>query len=685
MYYFLAAVADVAANKYINASAIYYAPNMAFTPSYKGFYNKTLPLFAPRAFRTDDFNDPYHRQGTSTLNTILITDLGAIRFDSLSTNYTMKHYKINEWYNHWLPDNTKRHDSKTTYNVHITHANRTNETFVFHGPPHASDPSGPVQWTRPYFDCERSNKWVLAATSPIVDLNPRHTGWRHIEYPRYVAATVMEIDFERLDINQCPSGEGNPLPNFFAGTARCKEMTTECDPIDGYGFRRGGYQCRCKSGYRLPKIARNPFLGKLIEITTTQQYKKGFMCEKVGNIAVRTQNAEKKSKTIASQLIGQIRTVTGLNKNSTNRLDANTYTQFLKNITPHTCHNFARLVPALTLRGDVAHNKEVQFENQARMALRLANFISSFLQIVNSEDLFAEFRVPDKPLTSEQIIGEILSIVGSDHRIEGAGVLFDRKQFPNRTLFAPYAYIKRQAQLSFYVDDLSRNPPGISKIYTEHEYFRALKTRWTVNTDQLQTFIAKINIRFNSSGYNTIKYDKYPLQYKAAELKDGYWSSPQYDCGSFHNKWLITYSAPFFGWDSLKLKLEFKGVVIVKMDLMELDINQCDDNYYVNNAFKNTHKCDRLSSRCVPMLGRKFQSGGYKCECNQGYEYPFYDPVTYFDGQNLESEFQNMEKNFPSRFDSLKCRIAAGSHLRPSQLIIYLTLIIIFILNFYSN
>lgn len=51
MYYFMSVISDVAANRFINASAIYYAPNMSFTPSYKGFFNKTMPLFAPRAFR----------------------------------------------------------------------------------------------------------------------------------------------------------------------------------------------------------------------------------------------------------------------------------------------------------------------------------------------------------------------------------------------------------------------------------------------------------------------------------------------------------------------------------------------------------------------------------------------------------------------------------------------------------
>lgn len=45
---------------------------------------------------------------------------------------------------------------------------------------------GPVKWTRPYYDCGRSNKWLVAAIAPIADIFPRHTGFRHIEYPTYV-------------------------------------------------------------------------------------------------------------------------------------------------------------------------------------------------------------------------------------------------------------------------------------------------------------------------------------------------------------------------------------------------------------------------------------------------------------------------------------------------------------------
>lgn len=40
----------------------------------------------------------------------------------------------------------------------------------------------------------------------------------------------------------------------------------------------------------------------------------------------------------------------------------------------------------------------------------------------------------------------------------------------------------------------------------------------------------------------------------------------------------------------------YRGVVAVTMRLLELDINQCPDTYYVPNAFKDTHKCDKKTS-----------------------------------------------------------------------------------------
>ncbi|KAH9382232.1 hypothetical protein HPB48_016950 [Haemaphysalis longicornis] len=208
MYYFMSVISDVAANRLINSSAIYYAPNMSFTPSYKGFFNKTMPLFAPRAFRADDFNDPYHLEGTSTLNTIEAGRSGrdpGRHPEPQLLERPVPHQRV-------VPPLAAGPDAPAGLQDHL------------HAP---SDNPGPVKWSKPYFDCERSDKWVYGATSPIPDIYPRHTQWRHIEIPKYVAVAVMELDFDRLDINQCPIGDGNPRPNYFAGTSRCKNDTTE--------------------------------------------------------------------------------------------------------------------------------------------------------------------------------------------------------------------------------------------------------------------------------------------------------------------------------------------------------------------------------------------------------------------------------------------------------------------------
>ncbi len=46
--------------------------------------------------------------------------------------------------------------------------------------------------------------------------------------------------------------------------------------------------------------------------------------------------------------------------------------------------------------------------------------------------------------------------------------------------------------------------------------------------------------------------------FRAASIKHGYWTAPYFDCNGLVPKWLITYAAPFFGWDSLRVNLEFK-------------------------------------------------------------------------------------------------------------------------------
>ncbi|XP_014468491.1 PREDICTED: uncharacterized protein LOC106741225 [Dinoponera quadriceps] len=680
MYYFLSTVADVSSNPYINASAIYFSSNMSYSPSYRGFFNKTMPRFAPRTFRADDFNDPIHLERISTRNTFTVKDLGASPSNSLSNDYTTDFYRINEWYRKWLPDNVDyRHDTKTTYQVEIRYANNTNETFTFHGPPGADENPGPVKWTRPYFDCGRSNRWIVAAVSPIADIYPRHTGFRHIEYPTYTAVSVVEMDFDRIDINQCPKSNGNIGPNKFANTARCKKETTECEPIHGWGFRRGGYQCRCRPGYRLPTVVRRPYLGELVERATQEQYYNGFDCLRIGWIHKIPALWERASPHIREKYLERYyqyrNNSTGPSALREEKMNVLNALNFINQMDAKTCKNYAP--QDLVLRGDISYGAKEFFENEAKMATRLANFISAFLQVSDPLEVYSGKRVTDKPLTEDQMMGETLALVLGDTRIWSAGTFWDRNKFTNRTFFAPYAYKTQQNTRKFKLEDLARLN-GTDEVYTKNDYFRTLKERWVTNFDQLEKYYMKIRIRFDETGEYMKKYEHYPNFYRAANLDHGHWTTPYFDCNGKVKQWVITYASPFFGWDSLREKLEFKGVVAVTMELLQLNIDQCDDKFYLPNAFKDTHKCDRKTSYCVPILGRGFNTGGYKCECKQGFEYPFEDLFTYYDGQLMESEFENLVVDKETRFDMLKCRLAGASSIQSSWVLL-LSVIMIFL------
>lgn len=671
MYYFLSSVADVAANPKLNASGTYFQPNMSYTSSYKGFYNKTMPLFGPRAFRMDDYNDPVHLERVSTLNFIQVDDLGAIPLHGMSSlNYSSDDYRINEWWSEtWMPHRHENHDGLTTFQVQIRYANNTNETYTFHGPNAADENPGPVQFSRPYFDCGRSNKWSVPASSPFADLYPRHTQFRHIEYPTWTGITVMEMDFDRIDINQCPPGPGNDGDNIFADTARCKKETTMCEPLDGYGFRRGGYQCPCKPGNRLPNVVRRPYLGEFIERATWFQYKQQFNCVPIGFIHKLPLDYGRMGDYERSKYLSYYNNASGINATKPSSINVFNIVDFLKNVTDKNCHTFPP--DHLILRGDISYGKEKQFEYEARMGLRLANFISSFLQIVDHTEIFSGLREVDRPLTEDQMMGEILSIILGDNRIWSAGLYWDRSKFPDRTLFAPIAWKTQLNTRKYKMEDLARLNKT-NEVYTNKAWFRKLKNRWSTNFDDLEKYWIKLKLRHNSTGGYAIKYERFPTFYKAAELHHGQWSEPEFDCSGPVKKWLVKYTAPFFGWDTLRKKLEFKGAVQISVDLLKLDINQCPEDYHVQNAFKDSHHCDRQSSYCVPIQGRWFESGGYKCECIQGFEYPYEDHITYFDGQIMEAEYLNIVKDKASRFDFLKCRIAGAASLQVSVAVIML-------------
>lgn len=69
---------------------------------------------------------------------------------------------------------------------------------------------------------------------------------------------------------------------FSTLTEYLSKFIFQCEPIHGWGFRRGGYQCRCRPGFRLPTVTRRPFLGEILERATSEQFADGFDCLKIG-------------------------------------------------------------------------------------------------------------------------------------------------------------------------------------------------------------------------------------------------------------------------------------------------------------------------------------------------------------------------------------------------------------------
>lgn len=71
--------------------------------------------------------------------------------------------------------------------------------------------------------------------------------------------------------------------------------------------------------------------------------------------------------------------VTGAASLRSSTINVEEVIEFLKSVTADNCHRFTP--DDLILPGDVGFGEESQFENEARMALRLANFLSAFLQV----------------------------------------------------------------------------------------------------------------------------------------------------------------------------------------------------------------------------------------------------------------------------------------------------------------
>lgn len=159
-----------------------------------------------------------------------------------------------------------------------------------------------------------------------------------------------------------------------------------------------------------------------------------------------------------------LNSTTGPNSLKQARVNIHRVLDFIHGMNKERCKKYKP--EDLILHAGVMHGAEEYFQNEAKMALRLANFISAFLQVSDPHEVFSGKRVADKPLTEDQMIGETLAIVMGDSRIWSAGTYWERNKFTNRTLFAPYAYKTELNTRKFKVEDLARlNKSGEYNIF----------------------------------------------------------------------------------------------------------------------------------------------------------------------------------------------------------------------------
>ncbi|KAK3708828.1 hypothetical protein RRG08_021982 [Elysia crispata] len=312
----------------------------------------------------------------------------------------------------------------------------------------------------------------------------------------------------------------------------------------------------------------------------------------------------------------------------------------------------------LTMPGDVGYGASKQFENEGRTALRLSNFLSMYLQNVMPDENFGNLR-GGGPLHKDMMFGEVIANVMGNFRIYSAGVYFDRWKFENddgslRELFGPWAFRRRGA---FFAEDTA----GYSTQYVDSDWFRQAKARHGANFFGSKKYKLRAYVRSNPQGTSSIKHEFFPIKYFAATYEMGFWTKPHFRCDGKVDAWVVTYVSPFFGLDSLRTKLEFRGVTTIDVPLSFLEVNQCPMPFSVANAFKNTARCDYFSTNCKPMPGFTFSRGSYRCNCRLGFEYWHADGKGWIEGSLLEFEYEKKKAGIFSRFDNLRCRPSSGA------------------------
>ncbi|XP_045169889.2 probable G-protein coupled receptor 179 isoform X2 [Mercenaria mercenaria] len=245
-------------------------------------------------------------------------------------------------------------------------------------------------------------------------------------------------------------------------------------------------------------------------------------------------------------------------------------------------------------------------------------------------------------LTDEMFFLLVRNNVHGDSVVYGSGIGLEKGVYSKYDSFCAYAY-KQNGTIRAH--DIAVN-------YGYQDTYTAWWTDIKAKTFDNVTIVTDVVIYREGDHHLPEVESSYPV----AEVSDGHWTVPYYDCGD-GNVWMVTYVAPLL--KVVNGSILFQGIASIDIELTHIDINQCDD--YENSmssgldVFRGTHRCQSTTT-CIPMKGEGFVTGAYTCECNDGFYFPSkLNGTRAYTGKEMDNYVRQFGVIKPGMFQCVAC------------------------------
>ena len=171
------------------------------------------------------------------------------------------------------------------------------------------------------------------------------------------------------------------------------------------------------------------------------------------------------------------------------------------------------------------------FLDNSSIAVYAANLLNSF---------YFRQRSPDSIFSHEQMLYSIVrNIVENNVYLSGSCIAFDRYAFSDdKELFAPCTYYTSEDRKQMTEVDMGKKYNYTSEHINATEWFTDYKKNAATSSILKEGWlIHRYNETTNAQTENA--------SYAFVTEEDGAWTSPYFDCNRT-NRWLVTYSVPFY-------------------------------------------------------------------------------------------------------------------------------------------